>query len=113
MPHRNGTGIALLADPTRRRIIGLIAVKPRRPSAIARDLGVHRSTATHQLRPLEEAELIVRRRTLHDGRGVLYLLDPRRIGHVLAWLAGTEIGGPFSADRSGPSETSPREGQSG
>ena len=97
MPSRNGTGIALLADPTRRRLIALIAVKPRRPSRMARDLGVHRSTATRQLRLLEQAGLVVRRRTHLDGRGVLYLLEPRRVGHVLAWLAGTEVGGPFEA----------------
>jgi DNA-binding transcriptional ArsR family regulator len=95
MPRRNGTGIELLADPTRRRMIALIAVRPRRPSAIARELGVHRSTATHQLRLLEQAGLIVARPTLRDGRGVLYVLDPRRLGHVVAWLAGTEVGGPF------------------
>jgi len=97
MPRHDGTGIELLADPTRRRIIALVAVRPRRPSAIARGLGVHRSTATRQLRLLEQAGLIVRRRTLHDGRGVLYLLDSRRVGPVLAWLAGTKVGGPFEA----------------
>jgi len=105
MPRHNGTGIELLADPTRRRMIALIAVRPRRPSAMARDLGVHRSTATHQLRQLEEAGLIMSRRTRDDGRGVLYVLDPRRVGQVLAWLAGTEVGGPFgpppSASNSG------------
>jgi len=95
MPRHNGTGIELLADPTRRRMIALIALRPRRPSAIARDLGVHRSTATHQLRQLEEAGLILRRRTRHDGRGVLYILDPRRTGQIVAWLAGTEVGGPL------------------
>jgi DNA-binding transcriptional ArsR family regulator len=102
MPRHNGTGIELLADPTRRRIIALIAVRPRRPSAMARDLGVHRSTATHQLRQLEEAGLITRRQTRHDGRGVLYLLDPQRVGPVIAWLAGTEIGGPFGPAPSAP-----------
>jgi DNA-binding transcriptional ArsR family regulator len=64
---------------------------------MARDLGVHRSTATHQLRQLEQAGLIMSRRTRHDGRGVLYVLDPRRVGQVVAWLAGTEVGGPFAA----------------
>lgn len=95
MPRHNGTGVELLADPTRRRILSLVAVRPRRPSAIARDLGVHRSTATHQLRTMEKAGLIMSRRTRHDGRGILYLLNPQRVGHVVAWLAGTEVGGPL------------------
>jgi DNA-binding transcriptional ArsR family regulator len=112
MPRQNGTGIELLADPTRRRIMALIAVRPRRPSAIARDLGVHRSTATRQLRLLEQAGLVVRRRALHDRRGVLYLLDQRRVGHVLAWLAGTEVAGPLAA-RPGPPEPALSEGSNG
>lgn len=98
MPRRNGTGIALLADPTWRRIIALIAIRPRRPSAVARDLGVHRSTATRQLHLLEEAGLILGRRTLYDGRGKRYFLEPRRVGPVLAWLAGTEVAVPSEAD---------------
>jgi DNA-binding transcriptional ArsR family regulator len=110
MPRRNGTGIALLADPTRRRIIALIAVRPRRPSALARELGVHRSTASRQLHLLQEAGLIVGRRPSLDGRGVLYILDPRRTGHILAWLAGTELGGPFPV-RPGAAGSPPGEGQ--
>jgi DNA-binding transcriptional ArsR family regulator len=112
MPRRNGTGIELLADPTRRRIIALIATRPRRPSAVARDLGVHRSTASRQLHLLERAGLIVARRVYRDRRGVLYVIDPRRVGHVLAWLAGTEVAGPFSV-RSGRSGPPPSEGQIG
>jgi predicted transcriptional regulator len=39
MPHRNGTGIALLADPTRRRIVAMLAVRPQRSSELARRIG--------------------------------------------------------------------------
>ena len=70
---------------------------------------MHRSTATHQLRQLEEAGLVLSRRTRHDGRGVLYVLDPQRVGHVVAWLAGTEVGGPFGK----PSGRPPGEADSG
>jgi len=38
MPRRNGQGIALLADETRRRIVALLATKPMRPSALALEL---------------------------------------------------------------------------
>jgi predicted transcriptional regulator len=94
MPRRNGTGIDLLADPTRRRIIALIAVRPRRPGAIARELSVDPSTVTHQLRLLQRAGLVLSRSVPYDGRGRSYLLAPRSIGPVVAWLSGTEIARP-------------------
>ena len=91
MPRRNGTGIALLADPTRRRIVALCAGHARRPSAIADALGVSPPTATRQLRLLTEAGLLVRHPSPFDGRGVVYLLNPRRVRPIVAWLAGTEV----------------------
>jgi len=92
MPRRNGTGIALLADPTRRRIMALCAGTARRPSAVARLAGVSRSTATRQLQTLERAGLLKRRRSELDGRGVLYGIEPKRVGPIMAWLAGTTVG---------------------
>jgi DNA-binding transcriptional ArsR family regulator len=92
MPKRNGTGIALLADPTRRRIIALCAGRSRRPSTVAKLLGVSRPTATRQLLLLADAGLLARRKALGDGRGVRYIVEPARIGQIMAWLAGTEVG---------------------
>ena len=92
MPRRNGSGIALLADPTRRRIIQLLAIHPRRPSAIARELGLSRPAISRQLRILRDAALIRERPTPHDRRGALYGIHPDSIGRIVAWLAGTEIG---------------------
>jgi DNA-binding transcriptional ArsR family regulator len=92
MPRRNGEGIALLADPTRRRIIQLVALHPRRPSAIARELGLSRPATSRQLRILREAALVRELPTPHDRRGALYAIEPDNLGRILAWLAGTEIG---------------------
>jgi len=91
VPARNGSGIALLADPTRRRIVALCAGRALRPSVIARRLGVSRPTATRQLRLLTEAGLLVRRPSPIDGRSVVYLLNPSRVGPIIAWLAATEV----------------------
>jgi len=91
MPRRNGVGIALLADPTRRRIMALCAEAPRRPSSVARALSVSRPTATRQLRLLEQAGLLTRRPSNLDGRGVVYLIDRTRVGAIMAWLAGTRV----------------------
>lgn len=92
MPRRNGIGIALLADPTRRRMIQLIAVHPRRPSALAREVGRSRPAMSRQLRILREAGLIRELPVPHDRRGALFGLDPDNLGRIVAWLAGTEIG---------------------
>jgi DNA-binding transcriptional ArsR family regulator len=92
MPRRNGEGIALLADPTRRRMIQLLALHPRRPSAVARELGLSRPATSRQLRILREAALIRELPTPHDRRGALYAIEPDNLGRIVAWLAGTEIG---------------------
>jgi DNA-binding transcriptional ArsR family regulator len=91
MPKRNGPGIELLADPTRRRIIAAVAVGPRRPSSLAADLGLSRPAMSRQLGILLEAGLIRVTRSLLDGRVLLYSIDPRSHGAITAWLAGTEI----------------------
>lgn len=94
VPKRNGAGIELLADPTRRRIIALLALRPRRPSSIAEEIGLSRPATTRQLRLLEEAGLIRSGRSVADGRVVLYTIQWRQHGPITAWLAGTEIARP-------------------
>jgi DNA-binding transcriptional ArsR family regulator len=102
-PKRNGQGIELLADPTRRRIIALLALRPRRPSILAEELGLSRAATTRQLRLLEVAGLIRAYRIVADGRLVLYGIERRQHGPINAWLAGTEVGRPAkNGDRSGP-----------
>jgi DNA-binding transcriptional ArsR family regulator len=92
MATRIGFGIALLADPLRLRIIGLIALAPRRPSVIASELGITRPAATRHLNLLRDAGLIVARRPMLDRRRIVYSIDPLRQGAIMAWLAGTRIG---------------------
>lgn len=93
MPKRNGTGIALLADPTRRHLISAIALRPAiRPSKLATQLGLSRSTVSRQLRHLREAELVIGHYGFVDGRWITYTVNPARQGQILAWLAGTAVG---------------------
>ena len=96
MPKRNGQGIELLADPTRRRLIGEIALRPRRPSKLATDVGLSRPATSRQLRLLRDAGLIRSGQSSQDGRVLLYSIEPRARGPITAWLAGTEIGRPFA-----------------
>lgn len=92
MPRRNGTGIALLADETRRKIVAALAVRPSRPATLASAIGLSRPATSRQLRLLREARLIRAVRSRIDRRGYVYSLDPDARGRITAWLAGTEVG---------------------
>lgn len=95
MPKRNGIGIDLLADPTRRRIISLVALGHGEPSKIAVEIGLSRPATSRQLRLLQHAGLISVRRHYVDRRRLVYFVEPRRLGQITAWLAGTEVGRAF------------------
>lgn len=99
MSRRNGPGMALLADPVRLRIIALLATASRRPSAIARELGLGRPATTRHLKLLRDAGLIVAHRSPIDGRWIVYTISPYRHGAITAWLAGTGIGRPDVMER--------------
>lgn len=95
MPKLNGRGIDLLADPTRRAIVALLALGVGQPSKIAKEIGRSRPATSRQLRLLRQARLIAVRRHFLDGRRFEYFIDPRRLGQITAWLAGTEVGRAF------------------
>ena len=92
MPRRNGDGLALLADPTRRDIVAILAIRPTRPSVLAKRLGLSRPAVSRQLHLLAEAGLVVAHPWVPDGRFVAYTLEFRSQGRIIAWLAGTEVG---------------------
>ncbi len=81
----------MLADPTRRRIIAAVAICPRRPSSLARELGLSRPAISRQLHLLRDADLLQVHRSLLDGRVLLYRIDPLASGPITAWLAGTDV----------------------
>jgi DNA-binding transcriptional ArsR family regulator len=94
VPRRNGQGIELLADPTRRRLISALALRPSRPSRLAQHIGLSRPATSRQLHLLRDAGLVRSSQLLADRRGFLFSIDPRVHGQITAWLAGTEIGRP-------------------
>lgn len=94
MPKRNGAGIELLADGTRRRIIAALALGPRRPSVLALEIGLSRPATTRQLHLLRDAGLVRSGRSVADGRVILFSIERRQHGRITAWLAGTEIARP-------------------
>ena len=92
MTRRTGSGIALLADDTRRTIVALIALRPRHPSELSRELGLSLPAISRQLSLLLGAGLIRVARSRVDARGRVYTLDPAQHGRIIAWLAGTDVG---------------------
>ena len=94
MLRRNGPGIELLADPTRRRLVAALALRPRRPSSLALEVGLSRPATSRQLHLLRDAGLVRSARSMADRRALLFSIEPRNHGQITAWLAGTEIGRP-------------------
>jgi two-component system, OmpR family, response regulator len=99
MGRREPAGIELLADPTRREIVARLAVHPCRPSVLARDLGLARSTITYHLRLLERGGIVWVLSYSVDHRSLSYALHPSALRRVIAWLAGTGLGLPAELDR--------------
>jgi len=66
-----------------------------RPAKIAAELELSRPAVSRQLRILLDARLISRRPYFLDNRGWMYYIDPRKLGQITAWLAGTEVGRAF------------------
>jgi predicted transcriptional regulator len=85
MPKRNGAGIDLLADPTRRRIVTALAVASRRPSSLGAELGLRRPAISRQLHLLSDAGILVSSRSRIHRRVRVYRLDHRNHGRVTAW----------------------------
>jgi DNA-binding transcriptional ArsR family regulator len=91
MPRRAAEGIELLADPTRRRIVALIAGRVRHPADIADALELSRPAISRQLRLLADAGLIRWTRSPIDRRSRIYMIEPTMQEAMLAWLAGVDL----------------------
>jgi DNA-binding transcriptional ArsR family regulator len=101
MQRREPPGIEVLADETRRRIVRLLNDHPHRPSAMAHQLGLHRSTITYHLRILEAAGLVRLMSIAVDDRSRLYSLERTAYKRISAWLEDTELDEPLAPMRSG------------
>ena len=72
-----------LADPTRRRIVELLADDERSAGEIASHFPTSRPGVSRHLRVLHDAGLV---RVREDGRRRLYSLDPAPLAELNAWL---------------------------
>jgi DNA-binding transcriptional ArsR family regulator len=74
-----------LADPTRRKVLELVAELPRSVADITRVLPVSQPAVSQHLKVLKEARLV---RSEARGASNIYRLDPHGLGEVRAWLDG-------------------------
>jgi len=72
-----------IADPTRRAIIGLIALQAMTPNAIAEHFDTTRQAVSKHLRILTECELV---RQEQKGREIFYSLEIEKMKEIDEWL---------------------------
>jgi DNA-binding transcriptional ArsR family regulator len=94
-----------LADPTRRRILELLAGGERSAGDIAGEFEISRPGVSRHLRVLREAGLV---RARGQGQRRLYSVDPAPLAEVEAWLARYR---GFWAQRLGALDTEIRRGR--
>jgi DNA-binding transcriptional ArsR family regulator len=73
-----------LADPTRRRLLELLATGERSAGELAAEFDISRPGVSRHLRVLREAGLV---RARGEGQRRLYSVDPGPLEEVDAWLA--------------------------
>jgi ArsR family transcriptional regulator len=87
---------ALLADPTRLRLLAALAAGELCVCDLAAATGINRTTVSHQLRTLREGRLVRSRR---DGRVIFYALDDDHVRDLMA------MGIAHAGEVAGESET--------
>lgn len=72
-----------IADPTRRAIIGLIALQAMTPNALAEHFDTSRQAVSKHIKILTECEII---RQEQAGREIYYHFNPLKMKEIDQWL---------------------------
>jgi DNA-binding transcriptional ArsR family regulator len=80
--------LKVLSDPTRLRIVGLLAQRELCVCDIEDLLGVSQSMTSHHVGVLRRAHLLLQRREDRDARWVYYRLNPEAIEHLREAFTG-------------------------
>jgi DNA-binding transcriptional ArsR family regulator len=75
-----------IADPTRRRIVELLAVRDRTAGELVREFDVSASAISQHLKVLREAGLVTVRA---EGQSRVQALNPGGLGDLESWLERT------------------------
>jgi DNA-binding transcriptional ArsR family regulator len=78
------TTFAVLAEPTRRRILDLLRVEPRSVGDLVSELGLTQPGTSKHLKVLRDAGLVTVRR---DAQRRWYELRPEPLAEIDTWLA--------------------------
>src|SRR5690242_13761434 len=84
--------LGVLGDPTRRRIVELLAASPRTAGEIHAAFPIANPAVSRHLRVLREAGVIGERPVPEDRRVRLYALEPAAIEALFAWIAQLSSG---------------------
>ena len=82
--------LAALADPHRRRVIDLLAERPRASGELARELEISAPAMSRHLRTLRASGLVGESHPEFDARVRIYALRPEPMVHLLRWLEESE-----------------------
>lgn len=72
-----------IADPTRRAIIGLLAMHAMTPGAIAENFNSSRQTISKHIQILTECELLKQKQ---KGREIYYHFNPKKMKELVDWV---------------------------
>jgi DNA-binding transcriptional ArsR family regulator len=73
-----------IADPTRRAILTLIAIKALTPNALAEKFDMSRQAVSKHIKVLQECELI---KPEQSGREIFYHFNAQKMQEIDHWLA--------------------------
>jgi DNA-binding transcriptional ArsR family regulator len=72
-----------IADPTRRAILGLVALQAMTPGAIAEKFDSSRQTISKHIQILTECRLLKKE---ESGREIYYHFNPTKMKEIAEWL---------------------------
>jgi DNA-binding transcriptional ArsR family regulator len=72
-----------IADPTRRAILGLLALQAMTPGAIADKFDSSRQTISKHIQILSECELL---HQTQSGREIYYYFNPNKMKEIADWV---------------------------
>ena|SRR5688572_2382983 len=72
-----------IADPTRRAILGLVAMQAMTPGAIAEKFDSSRQTISKHIQILNECQLLKQEQS---GREIYYHFNPNKMKEIADWL---------------------------
>lgn len=73
-----------IADPTRRAILGLLALQAMTPGAIAAKFDSSRQTVSKHIQILTECQMVTQEQR---GREIYYHFNPKKLKEVADWVS--------------------------